>query len=69
MLPAEKGKHAKALHAIPSRCAQLVAPDNLESKFAALEGSNVDDELSKMKAQLGVGKKPIGQASGRAMWA
>ena len=25
--------------------AQLVAPDNLESKFRALEGSDVDDEL------------------------
>jgi hypothetical protein len=40
---------------------QLVAPTDLEAKFAALEGSNVDDELSKMKAQLGVGKRPAGQ--------
>lgn len=30
----------------------LVAPDNLESKFRELEGSNVDDELRKLKGQL-----------------
>jgi phage shock protein A len=34
----------------------LVAPDNLESKFRELEGSNVDDELAAMKAQLGGGR-------------
>lgn len=39
---------------------QLVAPDNLESKFLALEGSDVDDELSKMKAQLAA-SKPVAQ--------
>lgn len=32
---------------------QLVAPDDLESKFQALEGSDVDDELTSMKAKLG----------------
>ena len=40
---------------------QLVAPSDLEAKFAALEGSDVDDELNKMKAQLGVGRKPAAQ--------
>ncbi|KAL4428577.1 hypothetical protein ABPG77_008889 [Micractinium sp. CCAP 211/92] len=34
----------------------LVAPDSVESKFRALEGSDVDDELAKMRAQLGSGK-------------
>ena len=39
-------------------CVQLVAPDNLESKFRELEGgNNVDDELAAMKAQLGGGSK------------
>lgn len=33
-----------------------MAPDSVESKFRALEGGDVDDELSKMKAQLGSGK-------------
>lgn len=43
---------------------QLVAPDSVESKFRALEGSDVDDELSKMKAQLGSGtvKGEVGRA-------
>lgn len=41
------------LHSPPS---QLVAPDSVESKFRALEGSDVDDELAKMRAQLGSGK-------------
>lgn len=35
---------------------QLVAPDNLESKFRELEGSNVDLELAEMKAKLGTGR-------------
>lgn len=35
---------------------QLVAPSDVEAKFRELEGSNVDDELSKMKAALGSGK-------------
>jgi hypothetical protein len=41
---------------------QLGAPNsNLEAKFAALEGgSDVDDELSRMKLALGE-RKPIGQ--------
>lgn len=43
---------------------QLTAPDSLESKFAALEGSDVDDELSKMKASLGASKKPVAQVGG-----
>ncbi len=33
-----------------------MAPDSVESKFRALEGSDVDDELAKMRAQLGSGK-------------
>lgn len=45
---------------------QLVAPDNLESKFKALEGGDVDDELSKMKAQLGA-RKPVAQV-GRVIY-
>lgn len=36
--------------------AQLVAPSDVESKFRELEGSNVDDDLAKMKAALGSGK-------------
>ena len=39
---------------------QLVAPDNLESKFRALEGDAVDDELSRMKAALGSGSSRSG---------
>lgn len=35
---------------------QLVAPSDVESKFRALEGSDVDDDLAKMKAALGSGK-------------
>jgi len=34
----------------------LIAPDNLESKFLELEGSNVDDELAAMKAKIGPGR-------------
>ena len=37
-------------------CLQLVAPDSIENKFRALEGSDVDDDLAKMKAALGSGK-------------
>jgi phage shock protein A len=32
---------------------QLSAPDDLESKFKQLEGSNVDDDLEAMRAKLG----------------
>lgn len=52
--------HAALPPTIHSHPAQLVAPDNLESKFLALEGSDVDDELSKMKAQLAA-SKPVAQ--------
>lgn len=38
---------------------QLVAPDNLESKFRELEGSAVDDELRKLKTSL-EDKRPRG---------
>ncbi|KAL4434394.1 hypothetical protein ABPG75_000835 [Micractinium tetrahymenae] len=45
-----------SLEAQAEAAQMLVAPDSVESKFRALEGSDVDDELSKMKAQLGSGK-------------
>jgi hypothetical protein len=49
----------------PLRALQLAAPsDNIESKFRALEGSDVDDELSKMKASIGGGSKVAGQVGG-----
>lgn len=44
-----------SLEAQAEAAQMLVAPDSVESKFRALEGSDVDDELSKMKAQLGSG--------------
>lgn len=42
---------------------QLVAPSDVEAKFRALEGSDVDDDLAKMKAALGSGK-PKGEVRG-----
>ncbi|KAI3439051.1 hypothetical protein D9Q98_001461 [Chlorella vulgaris] len=46
----------------------LVAPDNVESKFRALEGSDVDDDLAKMKAALGSGSsKPKELPAGRTV--
>ena len=37
---------------------QLSAPDDVESKFRALEGSNVDDDLNQLRAALSSGSKP-----------
>lgn len=36
----------------------LSAPDDVESKFRALEGSNVDDDLNQLRTALGSGSKP-----------
>jgi hypothetical protein len=50
------------MHFIPClNSLQLVAPDNLESKFRELEGDAVDDELSAMKAKISGPRKPIGE--------
>ncbi|KAI7839719.1 hypothetical protein COHA_006523 [Chlorella ohadii] len=45
-----------SLEAQAEAAQMLVAPSDVEAKFRELEGSNVDDELSKMKAALGSGK-------------
>ena len=39
-----------ALEGEAEATAQLVAPDDLEKKFASLEGGSVDDDLAKLKA-------------------
>lgn len=46
-----------------------MAPSDVEQKFRALEGSDVDDDLAKMKAALGGGSKVAGEVGGRAGWA
>lgn len=38
-----------------------MAPDDLESKFRALEGPDVDDDLAKMKKALAASSVPRGQ--------
>ncbi|EFN51740.1 hypothetical protein CHLNCDRAFT_59172 [Chlorella variabilis] len=45
-----------SLEAQAEAAQMLVAPDSIENKFRALEGSDVDDDLAKMKAALGSGK-------------
>ncbi|PRW58837.1 putative membrane-associated 30 kDa chloroplastic [Chlorella sorokiniana] len=45
-----------SLEAQAEAAQMLVAPSDVESKFRALEGSDVDDDLAKMKAALGSGK-------------
>jgi phage shock protein A len=42
-----------------SQAAAELAGADLESQFAALEGSNVDDELAALKQQLEGGSNPI----------
>lgn len=46
----------------------LTASDGLESKFAALEGGTVDDELKALKqGVLGASKKPAALPEGRPL--
>lgn len=49
-----------ALEGEAEATAQLVAPDDLEKKFASLEGGSVDDDLAKLKAGvLKSGSRPV----------
>lgn len=45
----------------PWYLAQLLPSDSLESQFKKLEGNDIDAEMSKLKANLGAGKKPIAE--------
>jgi len=50
-----------AMEAESEAVGQLAASDGLEDKFKALEGDNIDDELLKLKGELGPGKDKKGE--------
>jgi phage shock protein A len=57
-----------SLEAQADAAQMLVAPDSVESKFRALEGSAVEDDLASLKAALGSGSsKPKELPAGRPL--